>query len=104
MNWWGDAPRCEIGQVSARGRCLTSRNTVAVCRWNSHAQYALHGHCMTAIPPVMEETTGAMPLPIIIGRGVCIVLASERRFKASELNAFWFFCVPFGFSDLVDHA
>ena len=81
----------------------TRRNTMPVRCWNSHAQYALHSHRVTAIPPVMEETTGAMPLSVIIVCGMNIILASERRFKASELDSFGFFRVAPGFRDFTDH-
>ncbi len=74
-----------------------------VCCWNSHAQYSLHCHCMAAVSPVMEESTGTVPLTIIIVRGVGIVLTPERRFEASKLNSFGFFRVTLSFCDLVDH-
>src|SRR6202049_3135651 len=82
----------------------TRRDTVPVRCWNSHAQYSLHSHRMTAIPPIMEETTGAMPLPVIIVCGMNIILAPKSRFKASELDSFGFFRVTLGFSDFTDHA
>ena len=51
----------------------------------------------------MEETTGTVPLPVIIVRGVNIVLAPECRFETSELDSFGFFRVTLGFSNLTDH-
>jgi hypothetical protein len=92
------------GLVHEGAGAYARRDTVAVCCWNSHAQYSLHSHRMTAIPPVMEETTGAMPLPVIIVRGMNIILAPERRLKASKLDPFGFFRVTPGFRDFTDHA
>ena len=77
---------------------------MTICRWNSHAQYPLHRHRMAAVTPVMEESTGTGPLTVVVGRGVDIVLAPERRLKASKLNSFGFFRVTLSFCDLVDHA
>jgi hypothetical protein len=71
--------------------------------WDGHAQYSLHRHRMAAITPVMEEATGAMPLTIVVSRGVDVILASERRLEASELDSLWFFRVTLGFRNLVDH-
>lgn len=73
-------------------------------RWNGYTQNALHRHGMAAVTPIVEETTGAMPLPVIVGRGVNIVLAAERSFKSCELDALRLFRVSLGFRDLVDHA
>ena len=92
------------GLVHEGAGAYARRDTVPVCCWNSHAQYSLHSHRMTAIPPVMEETTGAMPLTVIIVCGMNIILAPERRFKASKLNPFGFFRVTLGFCDFTDHA
>lgn len=92
-----------VSLVHERASAYTRRDTVPVRCWNSHAQNSLHRHRVTAIPPVMEETTGAMPLPVIIVRGMNIILAPESRFKAIELDSFGFFCVTLGFSDLTDH-
>jgi hypothetical protein len=52
----------------------------------------------------MKETTGAVPLAIVVVSGVGIVFTPERRFKAVELNAFGFFGVTFRFGDFVNHA
>jgi hypothetical protein len=52
----------------------------------------------------MEETTGAVPLTIVVMGSVDIILASERRFKTVELNALRLFGVTFRFSDFVNHA
>jgi len=92
------------GLVHEGAGAYTRRDTVPVRCWNSHAQYSLHRHRMTAISPVMKETTGAMPLTVIIVCGMNIILAPERRFKASELDSFGFFRVTLGFSDFTDHA
>lgn len=92
-----------VSLVHERASAYTRRNTMPVRCWNSHAQNSLHRHRVTAIPPVMEETTGAMPLPVIIVRGMNIILAPESRFKAIELDSFGFFRVTLGFSDLTDH-
>jgi len=59
---------------------------------------------MAAITPIMEETTGTIPLTIIVVGGVDIVFAPKRRLKASELNALRLFGVAFGFGNLVNHA
>ena len=93
-----------VGLVHQGAGAYARRDAVPVCCWNSHAQYSLHSHRMTAIPPVMEETTGAMPLTVIIVCGMNIILAPERRLKASKLNPFGFFRVTFGFRDFTDHA
>ena len=93
-----------VGLVHEGAGAYARRDTCPVCCWNSHAQYSLHSHRMTAIPPVMEETTGAMPLPVIIVRGMNIILAPERRLKASKLNPLRFFRVTPGFCDFTDHA
>ena len=77
---------------------------MAVCRGNSDPQYALHSHRMATIAPVVEETTSALPLPIIKSSGMNIILALESRFKASKLDALWLRCVALGFCDFVDHA
>src|ERR1700730_4617554 len=82
----------------------TRRDTVPVRCWNSHAQYSPHSHRVAAVRPVMEETTCAMPLPVIIVCGMNIILAPKRRFEASELDSFGFFRVTLGFSDFTDHA
>jgi len=79
------------------------RDTMSVRCWNSHAQYSLHSHRVTAIPPVMEETTGAMPLTVIIVCGMNIILTPKCRLKASELDSFGFFRVTLGFRDFTDH-
>jgi len=92
-----------VSLVHERASAYACRDTVPVCCWNSHAQYSLHSHRVTAIPPVMEETTGAMPLPIIIVRGMNIILAPESRFEAIELDSFGFFRVTLGFRDFTDH-
>ena len=70
---------------------------------DSHPQDTLHGHCMATVTPVMEKTTGAVPLTIAVVGGVNIILAPKRRFKTGKLNAFGFLCVTFGFCDLIDH-
>ena len=92
-----------VSLVHQRASAYTRRDTVPVRCWNSHAQYSLHSHRVTAISPVMEETTGAMPLPIIIVCGMNIILAPERRLKVSELDSFGFFRVTLGFRDFTDH-
>jgi hypothetical protein len=58
---------------------------------------------MAAVAPVMEESTGTVPLAVIVGSGVDIVLAPERRFEAIKLNSFRFFRVTLSFCDLIDH-
>jgi hypothetical protein len=58
---------------------------------------------MAAITPVMEESTGTVPLTVIKVCGVDIILASESRFETSKLNAFRFFRVTLSFCDLIDH-
>lgn len=93
-----------VGLVHEGAGAYARGDAVPVCRWNSHAQYSLHSHRVTAIPPVMEETTGAMPLTVIIVCGMNIILAPERRLEAIELNAFGFFRVTLGFRDFTDHA
>ena len=93
-----------VGLVHEGAGAYARRDTCPVCCWNSHAQYSLHSHRMTAIPPVMEETTGAMPLTVIIVRGVNIILAPERCLKTIELDPFGFFRVTSGFRDFIDHA
>ena len=92
-----------VSLVHQRASAYTRRDTVPVRCWNSHAQYSLHSHRVTAISPVMEETTGTMPLPVIIVRGMNIILAPKRSLKASELDSFRFFRVSLGFRDLTDH-
>jgi hypothetical protein len=92
------------GLVHQGAGAYACRNAVPVCCWNSHAQYSLHRHRVTAIPPVMEETTGAMPLTVIIVCGVNIILAPKGCLKTSELDPFGFFRVPLGFRDFTDHA
>jgi hypothetical protein len=81
-----------------------SRDAVPVRCRNGYAQDALHRHGMTAIPPVMEETTGAVPLSVVEGGGMNIILAPEGCLEASELNAIGFLSVSPGFRDLVNHA
>ena len=93
-----------VGLVHERAGAYARRDTVPVRCWNSHAQNSLHRHRVTAIPPVMEETTGAMPLTVIIVCGMNIILAPERRLKAIELDSFGFFRVTLGFRDFTDHA
>ena len=93
-----------VGLVHEGAGAYARRDAVPVCCWNSHAQYSLHSHRMTAVPPVMEETTGAMPLTVIIVCGMNIILAPERRLKAIELDPFGFFRVTLGFRDFTDHA
>jgi len=73
------------------------------CR-DSYSKDALHSHGMATIAPIVKKTTGAVPLTIVIVGSMDIVLAPKRRFKARELDAFGFFSVAFGFSNLVDHA
>ncbi len=92
------------GLVHEGAGAYARRDAVPVCCWNSHAQYSLHSHCVTAIPPVMEETTGAMPLTVIIVSGMNIILAPERCLKVSKLDSFGFFRVTLGFRDFTDHA
>ena len=50
-----------VGLVHQGAGAYARRDAVPVCCWNSHAQYSLHSHRMTAIPPVMEETTFVAP-------------------------------------------
>ncbi len=76
---------------------------MAVCCRDSHAQYSLHCHGMAAVTPIMEESTGTVPLTVIVGRGVDIVLAPKRRLEASKLNSFGFFRVTLSFRYLIDH-
>ena len=76
---------------------------MSVCCRNSHTQYSLHSHCMAAVSPVMEESTGTVPLTVIVVRGMDIILTPERRLKASKLNSFGFFRVTLSFCDLIDH-
>lgn len=71
---------------------------------NSDAQDTLHSHRMATITPVVEETTSALPLPVIESSGMNIILALESSFKASKLDALWLRCVALGFCDFVDHA
>ena len=92
------------GLVHEGAGAYACRDAVAMRCWNSHAQYSLHSHRVTAIPPVMEETTGAMPLPVIIVCGMNIILTPKRCLKASELDSFGFFRVTLGFCDFTDHA
>lgn len=79
-------------------------DAMAVGRRDRHSKNALHGHRVAAVAPIMEEMTGAVPLAIIVVSSVNIIFAPKCRFKACELNAFGFFRVAFGFSNLVDHA
>ena len=72
-------------------------------RRNSHAQYSLHRHRMAAVTPIVEEATCAVPLAVIIVRGVDIILAPERCLEASKLNSLGFFRVTLGFRNLTDH-
>lgn len=68
-----------------------------------HPKNALHSHCVATVAPIMEETTGATPLTIVVVGRVDIVFAPERRLKARELDAFGLLCIAFGFSNLVNH-
>ncbi len=77
---------------------------MAMCCWNSHAQYALHGHGVAAITPVLEEAAGTVPFTIIVVGGVDVILASERCLKASELDPFGLFSITLGLCNLMDHA
>ena len=90
--------------VNQRASAEAHRNAMTMCRWNSDSQNSLHCHSVATVTPIVEETTGAIPLPIVIVRGVNIVFAPKRRLKACKLNAFGFFGVPFRFRDLVNHA
>ena len=76
---------------------------MSVYGWNSYAQYALHGHGVATVAPIVEESTGAIPLTIVIGRGMNIILAAEFGLKASKLDAIGFFRVTLGFRNLTDH-
>jgi hypothetical protein len=96
-------PDAKSGLVHQGAGANTSRNTMTECCWNSHAQYSLHCHRMAAVAPVVEESTGTVPFTVIIGCGVEIVLAPERRLEASKLNAVRFFRVTLSFCDLIDH-
>ena len=73
------------------------------CR-DGYSEDALHGHGVATVAPIVEETTGAVPLTIVVVGGMDIVLAPKRRFKVRELDALGLFSVAFGFSNLVDHA
>ena len=77
---------------------------MTVSSGNCNPQDALHCHRVAAITPVVEKTTSALPLSIIESRGMNIILALERCFKASKLDALWLRCVALGFCDFVDHA
>ena len=76
---------------------------MAVCRWDSHAQDALHSHGMAAITPVLEEATGTTPLTIIVVGGVNVILTPERCLKAGKLDSLRLFRITLGFCDLADH-
>jgi hypothetical protein len=71
---------------------------------NRYSKDALHRHCVATVTPIMEEMTGTTPLTIVVLSGVDIIFSPERRLKACELNAFGFFRVAFGLSNLVNHA
>jgi hypothetical protein len=58
---------------------------------------------MAAIAPIMEEATGTLPVPIIIGGSMNVVLTLELRFEASELYALGLFRVAFCLRNFVDH-
>src|SRR5579871_1857525 len=97
--------------ILVRGRSVQQGAGAYACRnarsmgcRNSHAQHALHRHRMAAITPVMEETTGAMPLTVIIVRGVNIVFAPEGSLEMGELDSLRLFRIAFGFGDLANHA
>ncbi len=71
---------------------------------NSHTQYSLHCHSVATVAPILEEAAGAVPLTIIVVGGMDIILTSKRCLEASELDSLGFFCIAFGFCDLIDHA
>jgi len=76
---------------------------MSMCCRNSHTQHSLHSHRMAAVTPVMEEATGAIPLTVVIVRGMNIILAPERCLEASKLNSLGFFRVTLGFRNFTDH-
>jgi hypothetical protein len=59
---------------------------------------------MAAVTPIVEETTGAVPLTVVVVGGVNIILALKRSFKVSKLDALRLFSIPFGFGNLANHA
>ncbi len=77
---------------------------MAVGRRDCHSEHALHSHSMATVAPIVEETTGAVPFPVIVVGRVDIVFPPKRRLKACKLDAFGFLSVAFGFSNLIDHA
>lgn len=90
--------------VCQRASAKARWNTMAVGRRDRHPKNTLHCHGVATVAPIVEETTGAIPLTIIVMGGMDIVFAPERRLKASKLNAFGLFCIAFGFGNLVNHA
>jgi hypothetical protein len=90
--------------VYERARAKARWNAVTVSCRDSYSQNSLHSHRMATITPVMEETTGATPLTIIIFCSMNIILAPECCFKTSKLDAFRLFCVLFRLGDFVNHA
>jgi hypothetical protein len=94
-----------LGSLVYQRACAQAHwNPMAVGSRDRHPKNTLHGHSVTAITPIVEETTGAVPLTVIVVSGVDIVLAPKCCLKACELDAFGFFSVAFGFRNLVDHA
>src|SRR5207245_350453 len=85
------ARRKMAGLVYQRAGAYTSGNAITMCCRDSHAQHSLHSHSMAAVPPVLEEATGAVPLPMIIVSGVDIIFTSKCRLEARKLNSLGFF-------------
>jgi|SRR5579863_7193509 len=99
-----EAKRVRSGLVQERAATNSCRDAEALICRNSHAQNTLHSHRMATVTPVLEEAAGTVPFTIIEVGGVDIILASERRLEASELDPFGLFCVTLGFCNLMDHA
>ena len=76
---------------------------MAVGSWDGHTQYTLHGHSVAAVTPIMEEATSTLPLTIVKRGCVNIILALERCFETSKMDALRLFRIALGFGNFADH-
>lgn len=79
-------------------------NTLAMFSRDSHTQHTLHSHGVRTMPPILEETAGAVPDPMIIVGGMDIVLTPKLGFEACELDTLRLFRIALGFCNFADHA
>ena len=80
------------------------RLTLAMGRWDRHAENTLYSHCVATRSTIGKEAAGAAPVPFMESRGIRIIFAAERCFEVIELDAIRLFRITFCLRNFADHA